>query len=69
MRLPLGEMVSAGVVHGVGSLPAEVGHQKEGVQDVADGVLDGAVVGEGVVAALVRDDPARGSFLHTRSRL
>mmetsp|Transcript_7025 Transcript_7025/g.17184 ORF Transcript_7025/g.17184 Transcript_7025/m.17184 type:complete len:206 (+) Transcript_7025:861-1478(+) len=44
-------------MNGVRSLPAVVGNQKQRVQAVSDGVLDGFVFGEGPVSAFVRQDP------------
>mmetsp|Transcript_36948 Transcript_36948/g.80499 ORF Transcript_36948/g.80499 Transcript_36948/m.80499 type:complete len:398 (+) Transcript_36948:525-1718(+) len=59
--LALGDVVGAHVVHRVRPLPRKVRHQQERVQDVADGVLDELVVGEGAVAALVRRHPRPGA--------
>mmetsp|Transcript_28948 Transcript_28948/g.72747 ORF Transcript_28948/g.72747 Transcript_28948/m.72747 type:complete len:400 (-) Transcript_28948:73-1272(-) len=50
-------VVCAGVMDGVGPLPGEVGYEERGVEDEADGVLEGFVVAERVVTALVGDDP------------
>ena len=36
MGLPLGQVVSLGVVHSVGALPREVGNHEEGVEEVSD---------------------------------
>jgi len=36
MGLPLGQVVSLGVVHSVGALPREVGNHEEGVVEVSD---------------------------------
>ena len=46
-----------GVVDGMRPLPRKVGDEEGGVQDVADGVLQQAVIREGAVAALVRQHP------------
>mmetsp|Transcript_1912 Transcript_1912/g.7188 ORF Transcript_1912/g.7188 Transcript_1912/m.7188 type:complete len:465 (-) Transcript_1912:39-1433(-) len=59
--LALHHVVRARVVHRVRSLPREIRDEEQGVEDVPHGVLDGAVIGEGAVAALVRHDPAPGT--------
>jgi hypothetical protein len=55
--LALGEVVGAGVVHGVAALPGEVGDQQGRVEREPDAVLEPPVAGERAVAALVGDDP------------
>mmetsp|Transcript_9149 Transcript_9149/g.30416 ORF Transcript_9149/g.30416 Transcript_9149/m.30416 type:complete len:354 (-) Transcript_9149:371-1432(-) len=57
VRLALGDVVRVRVVDGVRALPAEVRHEQQRVEKVADRVLQLQVVGEGLVAALVCDDP------------
>ena len=58
--LALHHVVGPRVVHRVRPLPRKVRDEEEGMEDVAHGVLDDAVIGEGAVAALVRHDPAPG---------
>ena len=51
------DVIGMGVVDGMRPLPRKVGDEEGGVQDVADGVLQQAVIREGAVAALVRQHP------------
>nr|ACL52983.1 unknown [Zea mays]ACL53151.1 unknown [Zea mays]ACL53170.1 unknown [Zea mays]ACL53198.1 unknown [Zea mays]ACN35830.1 unknown [Zea mays] len=55
-----------GVVAPVAVLPREVGHHERRVQHQADHVVQERVVREGVVAALVRDDPHAGAHAPLR---
>mmetsp|Transcript_60253 Transcript_60253/g.144812 ORF Transcript_60253/g.144812 Transcript_60253/m.144812 type:complete len:273 (-) Transcript_60253:341-1159(-) len=57
VRLALGDVVRVRVVHRVRALPREVRHEQDRVEHVPNRVLQLTVVGEGAVAALVRDDP------------
>jgi hypothetical protein len=56
-----GEVASGLVVLSVGDLPREVGDQQEGVADPADGVVQDLGGGEGLVAALVGENPHAGA--------
>lgn len=49
------------VVLSVGDLPGEIWHQKCGVADPADGVVDDLGWGESLVSALVSEDPDTGT--------
>nr|POF17551.1 hypothetical protein CFP56_12965 [Quercus suber] len=49
------------VVLAVADLPAEVGDEQGGVEDPADGVVEGLAGGEGLVAALVGEHPEAGT--------
>lgn len=55
--LALVEVVGPGMVYGVGVLPREVRHEDEGVEDEAEYVVEDGHVGEGVVPALVAQNP------------
>jgi hypothetical protein len=48
-------------VAAVAVLPREVGHEERLVERESDGVVQGRVLGEGVVAALMHDCPSCGS--------
>lgn len=52
-----GQMAGGLVVLTVGVLPGEVRDHQVGVQDPADGVVDPAVVGEGLMATLMSHNP------------
>lgn len=49
------------VVLSVGDLPGEIWHQKRGVADPADGVVDDLGWGESLVSALMSEDPDTGT--------
>ena len=56
-----GKVASGLVVLAVGDLPGEVRHEQKRVADPADGVVQHLGGGEGLVAALVGQDPDTGS--------
>ncbi|RUP24771.1 hypothetical protein BC936DRAFT_138890, partial [Jimgerdemannia flammicorona] len=55
--LVLGHVASSLVMTGVGDAPRVVGNQEGGVEDPADGIVDELGGGEGLVAALMGNDP------------
>ena len=57
MRLALVDVIRVRVMDRVAPLPRKVRDEADGVQDVADRILEHAVVREGAVAAFVREDP------------
>jgi hypothetical protein len=54
-------VASEAVVAVVGELPGEVGDAKNGVREPADNVVEGLVLGEGAMAALVAQNPDAGA--------
>mmetsp|Transcript_94666 Transcript_94666/g.251426 ORF Transcript_94666/g.251426 Transcript_94666/m.251426 type:complete len:480 (-) Transcript_94666:7-1446(-) len=57
VRLPIHQVIGLGVVLRMRELPREIRHQEEGVEHPTHGVVEGPVLREAAVPALVRQHP------------